>query len=278
MENILKKNFEKYLKAQYGPTIVSLEKAFFKFGIDYFLIGALSRDLWLQHLNDLPPYRMTTDIDFAILVNDEQQYREIIKYLIETEKFLEDPESYRLHAPSGVIVDLIPFGKIEKNNEVRIKGKKWTYLTVLGTKEVTEMSVKMDGNFQVITLPGLCILKLIAWLDNPGIRERDVSDFTYLLYHYFTIAGEEIYADKVNDWFADPFNEKIIGARYLGQQILKILEKNDFMKAKILASLQKQLDKFTQEEIDKMFQNNKDDFKIVVYKLITEVIEAIQKE
>lgn len=54
--------------------------------------------------------------------------------------------------------------------------------------------------------------------------------------------------------------------------------KNDLLKTTIISALRKQLDNFTQEEIDKMFQNNKNDFKITVYKLITEVIETINKE
>ena len=154
MRDILKNNFEKYLKEQYGQTIDSLKRAFSKSGIDYFLIGALSRDLWLRHIEDLPPFRMTMDIDFAILVNDDDQYREIIQTLIDEEGFIGDPEPYRLHSAYGAMVDLIPFGKIEKKHEVRIKGKKWTYISVLGTKEVTDWSVKMGDDFRVIILPG----------------------------------------------------------------------------------------------------------------------------
>jgi predicted nucleotidyltransferase len=125
MTNILKENFEKYLKARYGSTIDTLSRAFSKFGIDYFLIGALSRDLWVQHIEGLPPIRMTTDIDFAVLVNDRDQYHDIMQHLIDIENFVEDPEPYRLYSPNDIIVDLIPFGKIEKNHEVRIQGKKW---------------------------------------------------------------------------------------------------------------------------------------------------------
>lgn len=76
MTNILKNDFEKYLRDQYGETIESLERVFSRLGIDFFLIGALSRDLWLRHIDSLPSFRMTTDIDFAVLVNDSAQYEE----------------------------------------------------------------------------------------------------------------------------------------------------------------------------------------------------------
>jgi predicted nucleotidyltransferase len=275
MSDILKNNFEKYLWKQYGSTIESLVRGFAKFNIDYFLIGALSRDLWLSHIESLPPYRLTTDIDFAILVNDDNQYIEIMQYLINSEGFREDPEPYRVHSPSGVIVDLIPFGKIEKNNEVRIKGKKWTYLTVMGTKEVTDWAVKLDDTFGVITLPGLCILKLIAWQDNPGEREKDVIDFRYLLYNYFSIAGDEIFNDQENDWISDNFEEKTTGARYLSWQMNKILDQKNDLKSTVISALTKQLDKFSEEEIDKMYRVNKNDYQIVVYKLITVILKSI---
>lgn len=95
MTNILKENFEKYLKARYGSTIDALSRTFSKFGIDYFLIGALSRNLWVQHLEGLPPIRMTTDKDFAVLVNDKDQYHDIMQHLIDLENFVEDPEPYK---------------------------------------------------------------------------------------------------------------------------------------------------------------------------------------
>ncbi len=277
MTNILKKNFEKYLRDQYGETIESLERVFSRLGIDFFLIGALSRDLWLSHLDNLPSFRMTTDIDFAVLVNDNDQYNDILQSLIGSEGFVEDPEPYRLYSSAGIIVDLIPFGKIEKNHEVRIKGKKWTYLTVLGTQEVTGFAVKMDDGFHVITLPGFCILKLNAWNDNPGQRGKDMEDFKYIVEHYFLISGEDIFLNTEDDWFAEPFNEKITGARFLGRQMKKILMMNDQLMINIISALKKQLDNFTFEDIDKMFKINQDDTKITMYKLIAEILFVLKQ-
>jgi predicted nucleotidyltransferase len=275
MSNSLKNNFEKYLRGCYGETIDALERVFSRLGVDFFLIGALSRDLWLRHLENLPSFRMTTDIDFAVLVNDNAQYNIILQTLVKTEGFIEDPEPYRLLSPAGIIVDLIPFGKIEKNHEVRIKGKKWISLTVLGTQEVTELAVKMEDGFRVITLPGFCILKLSAWHDNPGQRGKDIDDFNYILYHYFAITGDEIFTNVEQDWFADPFNEHMTAARFLGWQMKKVLEKNDQLKTKIILALETQLDEFTQDEVDMMFSNNANDPKITLYKQIAELLKIL---
>jgi len=69
---------------------------------------------------------MTTDIDFAILVNDENQYNEIRQCLINTEKILEDDEPYRFRNPSGVIVD--------NNHQLGELGRKYMELFLISRK------------------------------------------------------------------------------------------------------------------------------------------------
>ena len=39
-------------------------------GIDYFLMGAAARDLMLEHAHNIPPSRLTEDVDFAVSVPD----------------------------------------------------------------------------------------------------------------------------------------------------------------------------------------------------------------
>ena len=121
-------------------------------------------------------------------------------------------------------------------------------------------------------------MKLTAWQDNPGQRGKDIEDFEYILYHYFTITADEIFANKEEDWFAEPYDERVTGARFLGWQMKKIFVNNDHLKSIIITALTRQLDTFSKDDIDKMFQNNKNDFKIIGYKLITEVIESINKD
>ena len=162
MINTLRNNFENIIKQKFGKSLKVLESAFQEFGIDYYLIGAFVRDVWTDHIKTLPDMRATRDIDFAIYINEHEQYETLKKHLIEQEGFIEQKEPYRLSTPERNIVDLIPFGGIEQNGEVYLKGQKAVAISVFGTKEVTEKAKVIEGNFKVITLPGLAVMKLIA--------------------------------------------------------------------------------------------------------------------
>jgi len=61
--------------------IKSVEEAFNYFEIDFYLIGARARDLWLQkHSIKLPT--ATRGIDFAVLISDVKEFDELDKYLV----------------------------------------------------------------------------------------------------------------------------------------------------------------------------------------------------
>jgi len=67
MSNILKIPFSKIRdEGQYKEIFQALERGFTKFGIDFYLIGATARDVWMKGVHDLPPKRATRDIDFGI--------------------------------------------------------------------------------------------------------------------------------------------------------------------------------------------------------------------
>ena len=63
------------------------ERGFNKFKIDYYLAGAISRDVWMSGLNKLTAKRAITDIDFAVFINDIGVYEQLKEYLIHHEGF-----------------------------------------------------------------------------------------------------------------------------------------------------------------------------------------------
>jgi predicted nucleotidyltransferase len=65
----------------------ALERGFEKFGIDFYLVGAVARDVWMGGINKIAPRRTTGDIDFAILINDKGTYEALKTFLVETEGF-----------------------------------------------------------------------------------------------------------------------------------------------------------------------------------------------
>src|SRR6476620_10775272 len=107
-------NYEQ-LRQQPGITemLSALERGFEKFRIDFYLVGAVARDVWMSGINKIAPRRTTADIDFAVLINDKGTYEALKDYLINTERFY----PYRGNAfvliwKDKTEVDLLPFGAI----------------------------------------------------------------------------------------------------------------------------------------------------------------------
>jgi len=251
-----------------------MERVFTGIGIDYYLIGAIARDVWINHIS-FRNKRTTRDIDFCVYVKDLSQYKEIQKQLIEREGFTRDKsEPYRIYAPDGQMIDLIPFGGIEKNDSVFLDEPPME-LSVLGTKEVTDNSIAVDGTFKIITLPGLCVMKLIAWNDRPDRRAKDLEDFYFLLYNYFDISGEQLYEQPFDDLLTNEFQPQVAAARMLGRQINAILKESPRIRNKILKILPELLKEFTDIEIEQLYKENPSDVKIVGFRMVLEVIKGI---
>jgi predicted nucleotidyltransferase len=59
---------------QLSEMLSALERGLNKFDIDFYLVGAVARDLWMSAINDIPPSRITGDIDFAVFIYDKGTY------------------------------------------------------------------------------------------------------------------------------------------------------------------------------------------------------------
>jgi len=236
----------------------------------------MARDVWINHIS-FRNKRTTRDIDFCVYVKDLFQYKEVQKWLIEREGFTRDKsQPYRMYAPDGQMIDLIPFGEIEQDNAVFLDDPPME-LSVLGTKEITDSSIAIDKTFKVITLPGLCVLKLIAWNDKPEIRAKDLEDFNFLLHNYFSISGEGLYEQPFDDLLNNDFQPQIAAARMLGRQINEILNESARIRNKVLEILPRLLKGFTNPEIEQLYKANQSDIQIVGFKMVLEVIKGINE-
>ena len=80
-----------------------------------FVVGAQARDLLLQYVYDLPVHRATNDIDFGIIVESWDEFTEFRDNLTVDQKFQPHRTMrQRLIHESGLLVDLVPFGELEK--------------------------------------------------------------------------------------------------------------------------------------------------------------------
>jgi len=218
----------------------ALERGFKRFAIDFYLVGAVSRDVWMNGINNIAPLRATTDLDFAVYINDKGLYEQLKEYLVTAEGFTSRKQnSFVLIYTDGTEVDLMPFGAIEdENRKVTVEGFGFTSIHVDGLKEVFEQGlpeIALDGArpFKFCTLPGIVLLKLIAWDDRPEDRRDDIIDISDVLSHFFEMCKELIYEEH-NDLFENPAKDLLfIGAHVLGREIKKITLRDEKLHARV---------------------------------------------
>lgn len=213
--------------------LTALEHGLEKFGLDFYLVGAVARDVWMQGIHNKTPLRATKDVDFAVLINDKGVYEQLKQYLIENEGFTNVKENaFVLRWKDGMEVDLLPFGDIQdEDGKVSIQGTGFTTVHVPGFAEVYEEGlpeVELEGmhRFKFCTLPGIVLLKLIAWSDRPEKRRDDIKDISEILHHFFDMHAEEIWNDH-HDLFGDDMELPGIAATVIGREMGKIARRNE---------------------------------------------------
>ena len=242
--------------------LAALERGFKKFNIDFYLVGAVARDLWMTAINAIPPSRITRDIDFAIFIEDKGTYQKLKRYLIEIEHFHPSKENtFVLLWQGRMQVDLLPFGNIEDENfKVSIEGTGGTSLNMPGFMEIYENGlpeVELEGKhrFKFCNLPGIVILKLIAWEDRPEIRRDDLKDILTILTHFFEMYTDQIYEHHSDLFGDDDFGLNLIAARVMGREMKKIGIRNEKLNERLTNLLEKNTMDVKTSEIGKIMAN-----------------------
>ncbi|PWA10492.1 hypothetical protein [Flavobacterium laiguense] len=245
--SIYKISFKQLQQQPYiSEMLTALEKGLNKYGIDFYLVGAVARDVWMTAINDIPPSRVTGDIDFAVFINDKNTYADLREYLINVEGFTPyKGNGFVLKWKNIIQIDLMPFGEIEaKPTNVTVEGTGLTSLNMPGFKEIydsglPEAELEEKHRFKFCTLPGIVLLKLLAFQERPEIRRDDIKDISKILKHFFDMYADEIY-EKHNDLFGDKdINLHWIAARVLGRDMGKIAQLNEDLFLRIKKILKK---------------------------------------
>lgn len=151
------------------------------------------------------------------MISSVQHYEEII-YELEKKGF------HKLKAPwtvynnkFNVAIDILPFGEIEQRNTVQFY-KRYSDLHVLGFKEIL-VSFKEnrvgDKIVRIPPLPGIVLLKLIAWSDRPEERDNDLYDIFKIIENYFDCEYDEIVEFHHDTFPEDDFDQLKIAERVL---------------------------------------------------------------
>jgi len=155
----------------------------------YFVAGAAARDLVLVNLHGLRPGRATRDIDFGIAIENWDQFAQLKKRLIATGDFASDRKALQRltyadrSKGTSIPVDLIPFGGVTSlDGKIEWPPGKDVVMNVAGFEEALASSLSVeiapDLTVRVSSLPGLTLLKLIAWSDRGRETDKMLPIFT----------------------------------------------------------------------------------------------------
>jgi len=207
--------------------------------IDFFIVGALARNIWYANSNiDL---RGTEDIDFGVYVSDVKTYEKLKALLIGNYEYIQaQGNAFCLLTPDGKGIDLMPFGEIAKDGEVMIEGSGMTTLKLHGFKEAyKEGSIDTqieDKVYKSCSIPGIVVLKLIAYDDRPDRRVKDIKDITSICAHYADIESDMIWEEH-SDLYGDNKSHNQVGLIVLGRMMRKIIQSNKNLTARIIQIL-----------------------------------------
>jgi predicted nucleotidyltransferase len=149
---------------------------------DMAIIGAMAYRIWVQDT-----YRQTQDVDTAVAIDLDDLPRLTMR--LGAEGWERDPRvEHRWNTPQGARIDLIPAGPALRRQRYLDWPSSGMRMSLVGFEHVFKDAVNCpiapDLTLKVIPLPVLALLKIVAYLDNPHARERDIQDLAALLMRY----------------------------------------------------------------------------------------------
>jgi predicted nucleotidyltransferase len=163
-----------------------------------------------------------------VVVTGWQQFEVIKARLVGTDAFTADARAaHRLYyravsAGRDYPLDLIPFGGVERpGNVIAWPPDGAVVMSTAGYSEAFASAVPVEMKpglvVRVASLPGLAILKLIAWADRGSGDPRDALDLATLLCHYAAAGNEDrLYEAEIGVLETVGYDVDLAGARLLG--------------------------------------------------------------
>lgn len=199
------------------------------FAIPFFVVGAFSRDLILKHGYGIEPRRKTGDIDLGMEVANWGQFDKLKESLIATGQFCLTSEKQRLRCGT-IFIDILPFGPItDKDKKISWPPEHEIIMSMVGFEEAYEYSITLrlssdpELDIKLASLPGLAIMKLIAWKEKYPNRKRDAEDLLLIMNKYEEAGNSErLYEEDLPLLQEEGFDTKLAGTRLLGRDMAKI--------------------------------------------------------
>lgn len=111
---------------------------------DWLLVGALARDCAFRNSADLKTLRATMDVDVAVLVTSWAEFNATVDKLCRPGAFARTATAHRLRHTNGQLMDMLPFGGVEKAYCIAWPPNGEPKMSVLGFRDVLAASVPVD--------------------------------------------------------------------------------------------------------------------------------------
>jgi len=205
---------------------------------DLLLVGAMARDLQLSFRYGIAVSRATRDMDFAVVVPDWSAFLHVRAALLATRDF--KARGKALHAllfKEEWFVDLIPFGGVlQPDHTIAWPPDQDPVMSLLGFPEAWSTSIEVhlpaDARLQVVSLPALAILKLVAWQERRHLSRGKEAEDLWLLLRNYVEAGQadRLYEEEAHLFSGWDFDLDRAGAWLLGKDARHVLEQSaDFV-------------------------------------------------
>lgn len=219
LKNSLNQDLEKAL--------FSVVDCYLEFEQPFFIAGATARDLVLHGLFGHPPLRATRDIDTAICVSNWDDFDRLKRGLID-HGFEASSSAHRLfHLETRLPIDLIPFGGVEAGaQDIKWPPEFEIVMSVAGFSEAYESAITVQyqsREFKVASLPGIALMKLIAWDERGAANSKDASDSLMIMNKYQFIHDGRVWDDYIPVEYTEDFEMDVICAFLLGYDISLIV-------------------------------------------------------
>jgi predicted nucleotidyltransferase len=208
-----------------------LSRVFSQEGRRFVLIGATVPQILLD-FGASSGSRETRDVDAVAEVGSWEDF-EVIRERLLQQGFREGRVAHELWLDE-VRIDLIPFARALVQNDKL----SWPYgdsvMTACGFEEALECArdqkVAPDLMLPVVSIPGLILTKVVAYMDRPEERIRDLIDILYCFERYeqsaetsrrFDHAGTEVEGN--------PLTYEEAGAYLLGTEVARLAKPNSLL-------------------------------------------------
>lgn len=169
--------------------------------IDFLLIGATAREILLSHVHGLAPGRVTSDIDFAVPVENWDEFHESRQTLVDSASSITPSDklykfNYKTSESGEYSIDIIPFGGVtDDSDQLQWPPDGELVMNMAGYPEVMQAAVRVEIeeglSVKIASLAGLAILKLLAWQDRRGQTTKDAEDLVIIIDAFHKTEGED---------------------------------------------------------------------------------------